>query len=433
MTRPKQIRTWSFGTNPMTAALTVALALAMMPAAEAQGFNVIYNFTGGIDGANPHVGVTLDGAGNLYGSAYAGGLGYGTVFKLTHKGSGWVLSPLYSFQGKGANDGAGPDASLVIGKDGSLYGTTIAGGGNQDPYCHIFGGYYGCGTVFNLRPPPTRPATPLTPWDETLVYLFTFDPDGAYPRNNIALDSNGNLYGTGSNGGTVYGVVWEVSPSGGGWSEQAIHTFQGLGGSDGGAPESGVAFGTDGNLYGTTSEYGNGENGVGTVFQLVPSGSGWAENTLYDFADGNDGSTPYAGVIQDAAGNLYGATTTDGANGGGTVFELSPSNGSWTFQTLYSFPGSAGLQVGPYDDLALDSAGNLYGTTYLDGRYGWGSVFKLTPSGGGWTYTSLHDFTGGLDGASPRCKLVFDSSGNLYGTAACGGAYNMGVVWEITP
>ncbi len=195
--------------------LLFALIVGTTPSAQAQGFNVIYNFTGGIDGANPHVGVTVDSAGNLYGSAYAGGLGYGAVFKLTHKGAGWVLSPLYSFQGKGANDGAGPDASLVIGKDGSLYGTTIAGGGNQDPYCHIFGGYYGCGTVFNLRPPPTRPATPLTPWDETLVYLFTFDPDGAYPRNNIALDSKGNLYGTGSNGGTVYGVVWRFRPPAG--------------------------------------------------------------------------------------------------------------------------------------------------------------------------------------------------------------------------
>jgi uncharacterized repeat protein (TIGR03803 family) len=426
-----RLRAWSV---TLASAVVGALALVAAPTAEAQPYNVIYNSTGGMDGANPHVGVTLDNAGNLYGTAYAGGAGYGTVFKLTHKGSGWVLNPLYSFKGKGANDGAGPDGSLVIGASGSLYGTTISGGGNQDPYCHIFGGYYGCGTVFNLKPPPTRPATPLTPWVEDLLYLFTFDPDGAYPRNTIAVDNAGNLYGTGSNGGTVFGVVWELSPTGGGsWTEKAIHTFTGLDGTDGGAPESGVVFGTDGNLYGTSSEYGHSNNGCcGAVFQLVPSGGGWTENTLYDFTDGNDGSTPYAGVIQDAAGNLYGATTTDGANGGGTVFEISPSNGGWTFQTIYSFPGTAGLQVGPYDNLVLDSAGNLYGTTYLDGRYGWGSVFKLTPSDGSWTYTSLHDFTGGLDGAAPRCRLVFDKAGNLYGTSSIGGANGLGVVFQIS-
>jgi hypothetical protein len=438
MTRPKQTQTFNFRIRRCTTAavLTAAFALvvAMAPSAQAQPFNVIYNFTGAADGSNPHVGVTLDAAGNLYGTSYNGGRGYGTVFKLTQKGSEWVLSPLYSFKGKGANDGAGPDSGIVIAKDGSLYGATIAGGGNEDPYCQVFGQYYGCGTVFNLKPPPTRPPTPLTPWVEKLIYLFTFDPDGAYPRNNIAMDAAGNLYGTADNGGTIFGVVWEVSPNGDGqWTEKAIHTFTGLDGTDGGEPESGVVFGTDGNLYGTSSEYGHTEDGCcGAVFQLVPSGGGWTENTLYDFTDGADGSTPYAGIVQDAAGNLYGATTQDGVNGGGTVFELSPSNGGWTFQTIYSFTGTPGMQVGPYANLTLDSAGNLYGTTYLDGRYGWGNVFKLSPSSNGWTYTSLYDFTGGLDGAAPRCQLVFDSQGNLYGTASIGGANGLGVVFEIS-
>jgi uncharacterized repeat protein (TIGR03803 family) len=417
-----------------TFAIGFFLTVVTAQPVQAQTYNVLYNFSGGMDGANPHVGVTLDKAGNLYGTAYAGGKGYGTVFKLAHKGSGWVLAPLYSFEGKGANDGAGPDSKIVIGPDGSLYGTTIAGGGNEDPYCQVFGGYYGCGTIYNLKPPPTRPATPLSPWVETLLYLFTFDPDGAYPRNNFVFDSGGNLYGTGANGGYIGGVVWELSPSNGGWTEQAIFDFTGGQGPDGGAPEGGVVFGPDGNLYGTTSEDGYSEFGCcGAVFQLVPSGSGWTENTLYDFLGENDGSYPYAGVIADASGNLYGSTTTGGVNGGGTVFELSPSNGAWTFTTLYSFTGSAGYADGPYDDLVMDNAGNLYGTTYLDGRYGWGNVFKLTPSGGGWTYTSLYDFTGGLDGSSPRCSLVFDSSGNLYGTTSIGGANGQGVVFEITP
>jgi uncharacterized repeat protein (TIGR03803 family) len=431
--RSKQARTPDWKPTRLLAISFFALLIAT-PAVQGQAYTVLYNFTGGTDGANPHVGVTIDHAGNLYGTAYAGGIGYGTVYKLTHKGSGWVLSPLYSFRGKGANDGAGPESSLVIAKDGSLYGTTLSGGGNQDPDCQVADGYKGCGTIFNLRPPPTRPATPLTPWVENQIYQFTFDPDGAYPGNNIAMDSVGNLYGTGENGGYTFGAVWELSPSSGGWTEQAIFDFTGLQGPDGGEPEGGVTFGPDGNLYGTASQYGHTENGCcGAVFQLVLSGGTWNENTLYDFTDGSDGSTPYAGVIADSAGNLYGATTTDGANGGGTVFELSPSNGGWTFQTLYSFTGTMGTQVGPYDDLTLDDAGNLYGTTYLDGRYGWGSVFKLTPSSGGWIYTSLHDFTGGLDGAAPRCHLVFDSAGNIYGTASIGGANGAGVVFEISP
>ncbi|MGO9564933.1 MAG: choice-of-anchor tandem repeat GloVer-containing protein [Candidatus Korobacteraceae bacterium] len=409
------------------------MAVIATPAAQAQ-YTVLYNFSGGADGANPFVGVTLDSGGNIYGTAYAAGGGYGTVFKLTHKGSGWGLNPLYSFKGKGANDGAGPNASIVIGPDGILYGSTIAGGGNEDPYCQVYGGYLGCGTVFSLRPSPTRQETPLSPWTETLLHLFTFDPDGAYPLNSMVFDQAGNLYGTGANGGYISGVVWELSPSGSGWNEQAIYTFTGLNGGDGGYPEGGVTFDSEGNLYGTTSEYGHTIEGCcGAVFQLVPSESGWTENTLYDFTDGDDGSTPYGGVIADSAGNLYGTTTTDGANGGGTVFELSPSGSGYTFQTIYSFSGTKGQQVGPYGNLVMDSAGNLYGTTYLDGRYGWGNVFKLTPSGSGWTYASIHDFTGGTDGAAPRCGLVFDSSGNLYGTTSIGGANGYGVVFRLVP
>ena len=301
MARLKQSESWSCRGQRSTAVLTLTLALfaVLIAATPAHGqFQVLYNFSGSNDGGNPHAGVTLDSGGNIYGTAYSGGLGYGTAFKLTHRGTGWVLSPLYSFKGKGANDGAGPDSSIVIGPEGIVYGTTISGGGNQDPYCQVGGGYYGCGTVYSLRPPPTRPATPFSPWTEDLLHLFTFDPDGAYPLNSTVFDAQGNLYGTGANGGTVYGVVWEISPSG---NEQAIHTFVGRG--DGGAPESGVVFDNQGNLYGTTSEWGYGEDGCcGTVFQLVPSGSGWSENTLYQFTDGNDGSTPYGGVIRGCRG-----------------------------------------------------------------------------------------------------------------------------------
>jgi uncharacterized repeat protein (TIGR03803 family) len=418
----------------VTATFTsVILTLFAAPAAKAQSLQVLHNFTGGADGANPHAGVTLDHAGNIYGTAYAGGAGYGTAFKMKHEGSNWIFSPLYRFKGNPQNDGAGPDASLVIAPSGIIYGSTLSGG----PYtfCQVFGGYTGCGTVFSLQPPATSPPSVFADWTETTIYQFTFDPDGAYPRNSIALDSTGDMYGTGSNGGTTLGVVWELYPSGNSWDELPIYTFPSIEDSPGAVPESGVVFGPDGKLYGTTSEYGHNYEQAccGAVFQLTHSQSGWTEATLYDFTDGNDGSTPYAGVIADAAGNLYGSTTTDGTGGGGTVYEISPSGSSWNFRTIYSFTGTPGIQVGPYDDLVMDSTGNLYGTTYLDGRYGWGNVFKLTPSGGSWTYTSLHDFTGGTDGGAPRCRLVFDSTGNLYGTTTIGGANGSGVVFELTP
>ena len=175
-----------------------------------------------------------------------------------------------------------------------------------------------------------------------------------------------------------------------------------------------------------------GANGWGTVYQLKLSGSGWAENILYSFQQGNDGLAPTAGLIFDPSGNLYGATQTGGIGGGGTAFELTPlSGGTWNLSTLYGFLGPA--FGGPYRSVIMDNAGNLYGTTSGDGAHQWGSVFKLTRSSGGWTYSSLHDFTGGTDGGTPYGSLVFDANGNLYGTTYAGGANGEGVVFEITP
>ena len=222
------------------------------------------------------------------------------------------------------------------------------------------------------------------------------------------------------------GAVYELTPSGGGWSENVLYSFPG-GASDGYFPQSGVALDNIGNLYGTT--YYGGTYGAGTVYRLTPSGSGWAENILYNFQAGDDGGYPFGGLIFDQFGNLYAATPTGGSGGGGTVFELTPSDGNWTFSVLYSF--SAG--TGPYGSLTMDAAGNLYGTTFTVGAYGYGSVFKLTFSGGGWSATDLHDFTGGSDGGNPFGNVTLKPNGKLYGTASGGGAYGLGVVWEITP
>ena len=224
-------------------------------------------------------------------------------------------------------------------------------------------------------------------------------------------------------------VVYKLTPTGGGWTESVLYSFDG--GSDGASPWAGVTLDEAGNIYGTTAS--GGAFGVGTVYELSPSGSGYTKKILHSFQTQSDGSEPYAGVVLDRSGNLYGATQFGGSGGGGTAFELSPSGGSWTYTVIYPFVGSGGGHAkGPVGDLAMDNARNLYGTTAGDGAFRYGSVFKLTPGSGGWTYTSLHDFTGGSDGQLPRSNVVFDASGNLYSTAY-GGVDGKGVVFEIAP
>jgi len=411
--------------------LVLLLVLLTPQPAQAQTYQVLHNFTGGADGAVPEAGLTMDQAGNLYGTANTNGAGgWGTVFKLSHKGSAWVFNPLYSFAG--GNDGAGPFDRVIFGPDGSLYGTTYYGLGNGCAEGH------GCGTVFDLKPYLTTCRTALCGWQETVLYSFTGGGDGAHPfLGDLIFDRAGNLYGTTLYGGAYgQGEVFELAASNGGWTESVLYSF--TGGSDGAVPYTGLIFDNVGNLYGTTSFGGDlgcdvYNEGCGTVFQLTPSGSGWTENVLYSFQNRNEGGYPWGGLIFDQAGNLYGTTVLGGTGNGGTAFELTPSKGAvpWAFELVYGFSGDG--NYGSVGGLAMDPSGNLYGTTLEDGAYGAGSVFKLTPSSGGWTYTSLHDFTGGSDGMGPVSNVTFDVEGNLYGTAELGGAYGNGVVWEITP
>ena len=267
-------------------------------------------------------------------------------------------------------------------------------------------------------------------WTETPLYQFSGSSDGANPGyGQLTFDQAGNLYGTTIFGGVnARGVVYELTPSGSGWTERAIHTFSGS--SDGENPYSSVIFDPAGNLYGTAFQ--GGAHGYGAVFQLTPSGSGWTEKTLYAFQNLSDGGQPFGGVVLDNAGNLYAATSSGGSGNGGTVYQLIPSGSNWIFSLLYSF-ASGGYLPGPYASLTMDAAGDLYGTTKQDGAHAAGSIFKLTPSGGGWTETDLYDFTGGSDGGVPYGSVVIDASGNLYGTASQGGTHGYGVIWEITP
>ncbi len=223
--------------------------------------------------------------------------------------------------------------------------------------------------------------------------------------------------------GTVYQGTW----NGSGWVTRQIYDF-GASSTDAVNAVAGVTIDPQGNLYGTTSF--GGTTGVGAIYKLSPSGSGWTESILYNFQGLDDGQNPVGGLILDAAGNLYGTTFDGGINGGGTVYELSPSNGAWTFTTLYSFTGGYG---GPYNKLTFDASGNLYGTANSDGAYGFGSVFKLTPGPSGWTFTDLYDFTNGTDGGEPYGAVAVDASGNIFGTAVTAGANNQGVLFEITP
>jgi uncharacterized repeat protein (TIGR03803 family) len=402
--------------------VTLLQASAISVWVDAQTFTVIHYFTGGGDGGNPHASLTMDAAGNIYGTTSNGGAGYGTVFKLKHAGSSWILTPLYWFAG--GNDGASPGSRVTLAQDGTLYGSTAAGGGSG---CNG----YGCGTVFHLTPAPRAPKSALTPWTETVLYRFTGGDDGALPQGELTFDQAGDIYGTTVYGGNQgYGVIYELIPSAGAWTETVVYSAQNNG--DGANPYGGVVSDAS-NLYGVFLS--NGPHGVGAVYELSPSGSSWQEQTLYGFTGGSDGAYPEGGLITDPSGNLYGTTVGGGTSGAGTVFKMTPSGGGWTLTTLYNFSGSG--RCGPVDKLVLDGAGNLYGTTFCDGLYGYGSVFKLTPSNGGWTYASLHDFCpDGYpctdDGAWPVGSLVFDANGNLYGTVSGGGSNDLGVVFEIT-
>jgi len=409
------------------AAVAGAMLLIFAAAqAQAQTFQVLHAFSGGADGSDPLSPLTLDRAGNVYGTAFeGGGIGAGSVFKLSQKASGWIFTPLHSFQG---SDGANPIAALLIGSDGRLYGTT-ATGGIWHACSHGYP-FAGCGVVYRLQPPPTNCRNALCPWTETVLYNFTGFADGDTPNAGaLVSDSQGNLYGETIWGGNQnYGVVYKMTPSAGGWTQSAIHSFVWA---DGVTPVPGLISDSDGNLYGAGEE-GGGQYGCGTVFELSPGQYGWSLGVLHSFT-----CTPYelpiGGIGLDQAGNIYGLFDSDIYHAGG-LYQLTNSGYGWNMDILHNFttsnPDDGWWQGG---GPVFDRYGNLYHVTFGEGAYGMGTVFKLSPGDGGWTYTVLHDFTGGSDGANPQAGLTIDSDGNLYGTARHGGDGGHGVVFKITP
>jgi uncharacterized repeat protein (TIGR03803 family) len=278
-----------------------------------------------------------------------------------------------------------------------------------------------CGTVFQLVPASNGT------WTKNILYSFSSSStlaDGIVPEGPLVFDSKGNLYGTATAGGTNFaGVVFELTPaSGGTWTETTLYSF--TNGSDGRDPFAGVVFDSAGNLYGGAS---GGTSGFGLIFELVKGTNGtWTQKTLYNFSGGNDGASPTGTLIFDHAGNIYGVAQTAGAHDYGAIFELSPSSsGNWTEKVLYSFPGGYGGSY-PQGGLLWGSAGQLYGIATFN-------LFELIPqSSGGWTAKTLHSFTGGKDGADALGALIFDKAGNLYGTTYFGGAHG-GSVFELSP
>ena len=287
-----------------SAATFVAIVLAAASIANAQTETVLYSFKGGVDGGNLSARLAVDGKGNLYGTTASGGpvpkngpspnhggghFGNGTVFEITPDGREKVL---YNF--KGGQDGSAPVSGLVRDGHGNLYGTTLYGGTSQP-------GTSGFGTVFQVAPDGTKKT----------LYSFQGGADGAYPWGDLTRDSRGHLYGITQQGGAFGGgTVFEISPDG---TEKRLHEF--TMGADGGSPTSGVVLDTNGNLYGTIPCINN--VCIGGVFQIAPDGT---YTLLYTFQGGLDGYYPWSEVVRDAAGNLYGTTSSGGPGYFGTVF-----------------------------------------------------------------------------------------------------------------
>ena len=313
-----------------------------------------------------------------------------------------TLVVLHSFMG--GKDGGSPPAGVILDAEGNLYGTTYSGGKLG---CGIG---LGCGTVFKLD----------ASGKETILHNFTGLPDGNIPEAGLIRDAAGNLYGTTYAGGARDGgTVFKVEPTG---KEVVLYSFTGP--PDGMGPVASLVGDAQGNLYGTTYYGGNGAcgyiRGCGTVFKLDPSGK---ETVLHAFISPDGGYYPAAGLIRDAAGNLYGTTYSGGANGFGTVFKLD-STGHLT--VLHPFTGGAD---GGYPLGGLILSGNLlFGASGVGGASGYGTVFKMDKTG---NETVLYSFTGGADGRYPLTGLVHDSAGNFYGTTEQGGAFHYGAVFEV--
>jgi uncharacterized repeat protein (TIGR03803 family) len=401
------------GRAPLLASLVV-IALVSAPASQGSSIRVLYAFGAGIDGAGPYGGLIFDSVGNLYGTTTIGGVyDQGTVFELTVNSDGtYSETVLHSFN-PNAGDGSTPYCSLALDRSGNLYGTTY------------YGGTYGNGTVFELA------RTGNGMWSERILHHFDANAkDGFNPYAGLTPDVSGNFYGTTYQGGSQGGgTVYElVRGAGGKWQYKTLYGFDAT---DGDGIMGAVIFDPKGNLYGTTEYGGTYQHGV--VFELVPTATGkWSGKTLHSFnPDGGDGYEPYSGLAIDSKGNLYGTTLYGGVSSDqGAVYELSRTSKGWHEKIIHSF-AATGDGIDPYGPPVVDSAGNVYGTTWqslVDNVGGAGIVFELSPAGSTWQETILNNFTAPEQYGNPYSGLILDKEGNLYGTA-----YGGSVVYQVTP
>jgi uncharacterized repeat protein (TIGR03803 family) len=347
--------------------------------------STLWSFAGSDSGEFLYSPLTEGTDGNFYGTTVEGGTdGDGTVFKITTNG---VLTTLFSFDD---SDGAIAYGGLVLGNNGFFYGTTYEGG------------TYGDGTVFKITAYGRL---------NTLIELDGYN--GMYPAAGMVQGSNGIFYGTTLEGGVYgYGTIYQTSAL-------SLTTLVSFNYDDGGYPSSVLVQGSDGSFYGTTEE--GGATGWGTVFKMTPSG---LFTVLYSFSGGNDGGSPIPGLVQATDGNFYGTTYEEGADGYGTVFEITSSG---AFTTRYSFTG--GSDGGnPWGGLLQAADGNLYGTTQSGGTYGLGTVFQIAPTG---RLATMVQFDG-YAGAEPAAALIQGTDGNLYGTTEEGGVNDIGAIYELS-
>jgi uncharacterized repeat protein (TIGR03803 family) len=373
--------------HSLTFALAALMALPLTAAspALAQTETVLHSFTGK-DGSLPGQRLTLDSAGNLYGSTVGNDGFIGSIFKLTPSGQ---LKVLYKFTDPNRLFTTG---KLVLDSHGNLYGVDQTGG------------EFGEGSIFKLTPSGAF----------TVLYSFTGQGDGAFP-NGVISDAQGNFYGTANFGGAFnQGSVFEFPPSRG---IKVIYSF--TGGSDGGEPfDSALYRDAEGNLFGTTM-FDGGRISLGVVFQVAPDGT---ETVLHTFLGGSDGARPKGSLISDGNGNLYGTTSSGENLKGGTVFQITTAG---VLSELHKFTGSDGFD--PNAGLVRDADGNLFGTTFSGGSSNDGVIFEITAQD---VETVLHDFSGS-DGSTPYNGLIIDQLGNLYGTTGFGGAFDQGTVFKL--
>jgi uncharacterized repeat protein (TIGR03803 family) len=381
--------------------------LALTSFAEAQTFNQIYSFQGGSDGGNPFSNVVADTAGNFYGTTFSGGNlstcaypGCGVVYKVDSSGN---ETPLYTFSGP-PSDGANPVAGVIRDAAGNMYGTTAYGGAN------------GYGTVFEVDSAGV----------ETVLRTFTGGADGGIPNGGLIRDQAGNLYGTTYAGGSAeFGTVFKITAAG---VFQRLYSFPDR--AHGTNPNAALLRDNAGNLYGIT-QYGGAAN-RGTVFELDAAGN---ETVLYSFLGSPDGAYPQSQLVRDSAGNFYGTTTEGGSSNNGSVFKLAAAGAE---TVIYSFGGSSSGTSGGSSDgsyptagVVIDAAGNLYGTTFRGGTSSnAGTVFKIDPLG---QESLLYTFQGSFDGSSPAASLILNQNAtSVYGTGESGGFACCGVVFQVT-